>query len=508
VALGSDPYVILGVPRDATDSEIAQARRRLSRDYHPDVNSAPDAAARFSEVQQAFELLSDPVARAEYDRAGARPGAAQMARERGSVTEAAPGIFVQPASVNFGLLELGEPGADAGIVISWTGASPGRIKSEPGNEWWTNLRAEMPDAGSVVFFLRAQAHAGAPNGPQHANFTVTLDEAVVAVPLTAEIRGVPLPPPPPDFSTTEPASHPARRGLAAVFFVIVVCIAAGVVWGISSRSAGGGGTPSATPPVKPIKVPEAPGAGIGVRPVFTLSPGASDEVAYLSEGLAGPPVLHGFELLLPVRPLPDPGAGLPSPCVTVTVPQSNAESDQAGAAGQVFTEFVAGTVAAAGVTELAYPVVLPGTYAVYPGCDPGPAGTPMTLGSVTTSNLGVAEGYPYAVPGNAMAVFAVRTSGAMTSITYGAIGGPAGSLEPSLIPPANDSCIDSDYTTSRQTYWQPVRALVSQQVTGQGEWFETGTLVFRGTPADRPGGNFFYDCAEDTPVGEPGLAIP
>jgi hypothetical protein len=132
----------------------------------------------------------------------------------------------------------------------------------------------------------------------------------------------------------------------------------------------------------------------------------------------------------------------------------------------------------------------------------------MTLGSVTASNLGVVDGATYAIPSNAMVVFAVHTSGATTSVTYGAVGGPAGSLEPSLIPPANDSCVDSDYTTSQYTYWQPVQSLVSQQVTSATEWFETGTLVFRDTTANSPRGNFYYNCAEDVPGGEPGIAIP
>jgi curved DNA-binding protein len=108
VALNSDPYVVLGVARDATDADISQARRRLSREYHPDVSRDPDAAARFVEIQQAFELLSDPVARAAHDRA------------RG--TEAAPGIFVKPAAVNFGALWSGSPAVDAEVTVSWTGA--------------------------------------------------------------------------------------------------------------------------------------------------------------------------------------------------------------------------------------------------------------------------------------------------------------------------------------------------------------------------------------------------
>ena len=68
MALGSDPYAVLGVARGATDVQIAQARRQLVRRYHPDVDHDPDATARFEEVQRAFDLLSDPAARAEYNR--------------------------------------------------------------------------------------------------------------------------------------------------------------------------------------------------------------------------------------------------------------------------------------------------------------------------------------------------------------------------------------------------------------------------------------------------------
>jgi hypothetical protein len=228
MALGSDPYAVLGVPRDATDSEIAQARRRLSREYHPDVNSAPGAAARFDEVQQAFHLLSDQAARAEYDRTGGRPGTARVARDHGLATEAAPGIFIQPTSVDFGLLAPRRPSADAKVTVAWTGAPPGRITSEHGSEWWTTLGSEMPASSCVVFYLRAEPHAGAPNGRQHAQFTVTLDDTAIAVQLTAEIQGVFPPASPPAFGTTKQALSMARRLwiAALIIFCILILLAA------------------------------------------------------------------------------------------------------------------------------------------------------------------------------------------------------------------------------------------------------------------------------------------
>lgn len=65
-----DYYEVLGVERNADDTTMKKAFRKLAQKYHPDVNPSPEAEAQFKEINEAYQVLSDPQKRAVYDRYG------------------------------------------------------------------------------------------------------------------------------------------------------------------------------------------------------------------------------------------------------------------------------------------------------------------------------------------------------------------------------------------------------------------------------------------------------
>lgn len=65
--LTKDFYAVLGVSKDASDSDITKAYRKLARKYHPDLNKTPEAEEKFKDISEAYDVLSNKEQRQKYD---------------------------------------------------------------------------------------------------------------------------------------------------------------------------------------------------------------------------------------------------------------------------------------------------------------------------------------------------------------------------------------------------------------------------------------------------------
>lgn len=108
----ADHYATLGVNRDASTDEIKKAYRRLARELHPDVNPEPEAAERFKAVTHAYDVLSDPQRRQQYDLGG-QPGGAGGFGGFGDIFE----TFFGQASSQRGPRSRAERGQDALVRV-------------------------------------------------------------------------------------------------------------------------------------------------------------------------------------------------------------------------------------------------------------------------------------------------------------------------------------------------------------------------------------------------------
>ncbi|HET9242669.1 MAG TPA: molecular chaperone DnaJ [Gaiella sp.] len=129
-----DPYVVLGVPKNASDDEIKKAYRKLARELHPDRN--PDDTAteeRFKDVQAAYDILSDPEKRQAYDRFGAAGAAGQG---------------FGPGGPRFEDVDLGDLSDILGSFGSFFGRGQraGRPRPERGADLESRVRISFEDA--------------------------------------------------------------------------------------------------------------------------------------------------------------------------------------------------------------------------------------------------------------------------------------------------------------------------------------------------------------------------
>jgi len=147
-----DYYEILGISRTATAKEVQAAFRKLARKFHPDVNKATDAAERFKEINEAYEVLRDPEKRQLYDKLGANWRAGQD--------------FSPP------------PGWDNGQGSQPGGGAPGgfRFEGDIGDfsDFFSAIFGGMPGGFSSFSRDNLRQRAG---GDREADLPVTLEEA-------------------------------------------------------------------------------------------------------------------------------------------------------------------------------------------------------------------------------------------------------------------------------------------------------------------------------------------
>jgi DnaJ-class molecular chaperone len=127
----ADPYEVLGVARDASESDIRKSYRRLAKKLHPDLNPAnKDAESKFKEVASAYDLLSDPEKRARYDRGEIDASGAERPRQRYYREYAGDTASAGPYANDDGWADFGDSDLFAEIFRQraggWRARGPGR----------------------------------------------------------------------------------------------------------------------------------------------------------------------------------------------------------------------------------------------------------------------------------------------------------------------------------------------------------------------------------------------
>jgi curved DNA-binding protein len=204
-----DYYQLLGVARDASADEVKRAYRRLARQHHPDVNKTTGAAARMSEINEAYAVLGDPERRAAYDALGTR--------------QAQDGPFTPPPGW------AGAQGWHFGEDGPASFSGPGGLDDEAFSEFFAQLFGRMHGGQAGAAPRRPAASATRRRGEDlHATLTLDLAQA-----WRGGLQHIEL--------AAEPAPGGRRRGAAARGKALEVRIPPGVHDGQSIRLAGQGG---------------------------------------------------------------------------------------------------------------------------------------------------------------------------------------------------------------------------------------------------------------------------
>lgn len=211
-----DYYAILGVRRSASVEEIRGAFRRMSMAYHPDLNKSPGAAERMKEINAAYDTLSDPAKRAEYDieldRAAQSAGAPSSWRESPSPPRRGANVRVD-------------------ISLTWSEALHGTELELHLNGRWLVVDIPPGIRDGTTLRLNGQGEPGA-NGGRPGDALVSVR---VEYPVSAYYSEEYAEPEPPPRSAPEPAkkrSDSGGCGCGAAAIVAVIAVA--LLWILSN----------------------------------------------------------------------------------------------------------------------------------------------------------------------------------------------------------------------------------------------------------------------------------
>lgn len=136
--MNKDYYEILGVDRNATPDEIKKAYRKLVKQYHPDLNkNNPEAAKKMAEINEAYEVLSDPEKRKRYDMYGTAEGVGDYAYQYSN--ESPFGDFFR--DFNFGFEDI----FDSFFGGGFTETKERRTKVERGSDIYGRVTIDLKD---------------------------------------------------------------------------------------------------------------------------------------------------------------------------------------------------------------------------------------------------------------------------------------------------------------------------------------------------------------------------
>lgn len=312
------------------------------------------------------------------------------------------------------------------------------------------------------------------------------------------------------------SNRPLVYSALSVLLLIVSIVVLVYRNGSSAQTSSGGQLPTTGPNWQPGSSDSGGGMPETASTVFNVSPGFAAQDASVSgpaEDNAGDgfnisltPSLNGFTLKVRIKATYNASqfsAGTPASTLTgKSCMDIKGPPDQNGMVGVPYTEPPIGislTDSGGTITgTLVYAAVLPGSYSFDFSCiGSNSSYSTLDVGSMTTTNVGIADGSVLGSSSNAMTVFAERKSATDTVILFGAIGGVG------YLLPSSSACVIYNGPKQDPRIARSASVSVHQEKRGNGQWYEVGMLTFSLSAAQiSPTGNpvydavFFYDCAQ------------